>query len=74
MLYKLRNDIQPMNPETCLEELLALRGVEDIEAFMCPSNEANLNPYDLENIDAAAEMYLRHLRKQSKICFIVDSD
>lgn len=74
MNYTLRNPYQPLNPETCLEEILTLRGVreEDIAAFMHPSKEDENDPHLLENIDEAAEMYLRHLRKNSKICYIVD--
>ena len=38
------------------------------------SATCELDPHDLENIDAAAEMLLRHLRKNSNILFIVDAD
>ena len=41
---------------------------------MHPSSACELNPYDLENIEAAAERLLYHLRKNSKILFIVDAD
>ena len=34
MNYKLRNTIQPRDIETCLEDILTLRGVEDIESFL----------------------------------------
>lgn len=74
MKYKLRNDYQPLNVDTCLEEILALRGVkvEDLEAFMLPSKEDELDPHLLDNIDEAADLYLWHLKKGSKICYIVD--
>lgn len=76
MNYKLRNPYQPLNPETCLEEILTLRCVreEDIAAFMHPSKEDENDPHLLENIDEAADLYLRHLRKNSKICYTVDCD
>lgn len=74
MNYKLRNEYQPLNVETCLEEILALRGVKDVEAFMRPSQEDELNPHLLDNIDEAAELYLKHLNNNSKICYIIDSD
>ena len=38
MNYKLRNAIQPRDIETCLEDILTLRGVEDIESFLNPSS------------------------------------
>lgn len=76
MKYKLRNDYQPLNVDTCLEEILTLRGVkvEDLEAFMLPSKEDELDPHLLDNIDEAADLYLWHLKKGGKICYIVDSD
>ena len=74
MRYKLRNNYS-MNPDKALEEILQDRGVTDIENFMNPSAEmCELNPYDLVNIDAATERLLYHLRKQSKILFVVDAD
>ena len=33
MNYKLRNATQPKNVETCLEDILTLRGVEDIDSL-----------------------------------------
>ena len=42
---------------------------------MCPTaEECELNPYDLNNIDAAANNLLYHLRKGSRILFVVDCD
>ena len=41
---------------------------------MNPSSTCELNPHDLENIDHAAERLLHHLRRNSKILFIVDAD
>ncbi len=63
-----------MDPNVALEQILADRGVKDIKNFMHPSPACELNPYDLNNIQAAAERLLYHLRKQSKILFVVDSD
>ena len=74
MNYKLRNVNQPKNVETCLEDILTLRGVEDIDSFLNPSKDCELRPYDLENIELGASMLLNHLQKNSKICFVVDCD
>ena len=73
MKYRLRNKYS-MDPDVALEQILADRGVKDIKNFMHPSPACELNPYDLNNIQAAAERLLYHLRKQSKILFVVDSD
>ena len=74
MKYRLRNNYST-NPDKALKEILQDRGVEDIENFMYPTSEkCELNPLDLCNIDKAAEMLLHHLRRNSKILFIVDAD
>ena len=73
MNYKLRKQYTT-NPEKALSEILIDRGVQDINTFLHPTSECELDPYGLENIDLAAEMLLKHLRKNSKIMFIVDSD
>ena len=71
MNYKLRKTFT-RNPQEALKEILLDRGVEYIEYFLCPSKECELNPYDLENIEIAAECLLKHLRNNSRICFVVD--
>ena len=73
MKYRLRNNYST-NPDKALKEILQDRGIEDIEHFMNPSSECELNPFDLENIDKAADLLLYHLRKNSKILFVVDAD
>lgn len=73
MKYKLRENFSK-DPETALEEILKNRGVKDIENFMYPTAQCELNAYDLDNIKSAADMLLTHLRKDSNILFIVDCD
>lgn len=73
MKYRLRNKYTT-NPDEALAAILKDRGVEDLNNFLNPSFACELNPYDLENIEDAAEMLLRHLRNDSKICFVVDCD
>ena len=74
MRYRLRNTYST-NPDKAIKEILQDRGVHEIEKFMNPSSDTcELNPYALENIDAAAEKLLYHLRKKSDILFIVDAD
>ena len=71
MKYRLRNNY-PTDPNEALEAILQDRGVEDIEHFMYPSFACELNPYDLDNIEPAVEMLLKHLRANSNILFVVD--
>ena len=73
MNYRLRKQYTT-NPEKALSEILIDRGVQDIYTFLHPTPECELDPYGLENIDLAAELLLRHLRANSRIMFVVDSD
>ena len=73
MKYKIRNKYTT-NPDYALEEILTDRGVKDLYNFMHPSKECELNPYDLENIEAGAQMLLKHLRANNNILYIVDCD
>ena len=74
MRYKLRANFST-NPDQALKEILIQRGVTDIENFMYPSPVVcELDPHKLVNIDKAAEQLLYHLRKNSDILFVVDSD
>ena len=73
MRYRLRKEYST-NPDKALKEILADRGVIDIENFMNPTSDCELDPYKLVNIEKAAERLLYHLRKDSDILFIVDCD
>ena len=73
MKYKLRKQYST-NPSKALEDILKDRGVTDIENFLAPSSACELNPYDLDNIESAAEMLLKHLRANHSILFVVDQD
>ena len=73
MKYRLRNNYST-NPDKALKEILADRGVIDIENFMNPTPVCELDPYKLTNVEAAAERLLYHLRKDSNILFVVDCD
>ena len=58
----------------CLREILEQRGVENVDEYLKPSKECELDPYNLENIREGADMLLRHLRNDSGILMIVDCD
>lgn len=73
MKYRLRNQYS-LNPNEALTEILMDRGVTDIQNFIKPSKQCELNPYDLDNIEAAAQLLLQHLRNNSHICCICDCD
>lgn len=73
MRYKLRNNYST-NPDKALKEILADRGVTDIDNFMYPTATCELDPYKLVNVEAAANKLLYHLRRDSNILFIIDCD
>ena len=71
MKYRLRKEYTK-NPDKALSEILIDRGVKEIDKFLYPSPECELDPYALDNIDLAADLLLQHLRKDSKILIVVD--
>ena len=71
MKYKLKWDL-PHDPTTCLGWLLAARGVEDIEGYVYPSKEYELDPYLLDNISRGAALLKKHLDNDSRILLVVD--
>ena len=73
MKYKLKNNYTT-NPELALQEILVSRGVKDIQTFLNPSFDCELNPYNLNNIEAGARMLLKHLRNNDSILIIQDCD
>lgn len=74
MEYKLRGNFSK-NKETALYEILTNRGVTDLENFITPTQEnCDVCSYLLDNIEEGVKMLLKHLEKESKICFIVDCD
>lgn len=46
----------------------------DLDNFMHPSADCELNPYDLDNIELAADRLLYHLRNGSRILCVTDCD
>lgn len=73
MNYKLKYDL-PHDAATCLGWLLDARGIEDIEKYVYPSAENELDPYLLDNIREAAGKLMEHLGRGSKILILIDSD
>jgi single-stranded DNA-specific DHH superfamily exonuclease len=71
--YKLRSKYSK-DPQRALEEILYDRGVRDIKNFINPSFKCELNPYDLENIEAAASKLLEHLHADHNILIVIDAD
>ena len=57
---------------TCVAEILRARGVENIEAYMRPSQEYENDSMRLDNIEVAAKRLVEHLERKSSILFIVD--
>lgn len=73
MNYKLKENL-PHDSTTCLGWILSARGIDDIEEYVKPSKQSELNPWDLDNIDDAAKALIWHLTKGDEILLIVDAD
>lgn len=73
MNYKLLHNL-PHDPQTCLGWLLDARGIEDIEGYVYPSKKYELDPLLLDNIEEGIELLLKHLKANSNILLVVDSD
>jgi single-stranded-DNA-specific exonuclease len=74
MKYEL---LKPINSEySLIEQIFHNRNIpiENIDGFLNPSIGCILNPYLLDNIETAAELLLKHLKRNSKIFIQVDSD
>lgn len=75
MNYKLKWETPlPHDATTCLGWLLAARGVEDIEGYVYPSKDYEINPRNLDNIDAAAHLLYKHLENDNNILIVQDAD
>ena len=59
---------------TCVAEILRARGVENIEAYMRPSQEYENDSMLLDNVQESAGRLIWHLNKNSSILFVVDPD
>ena len=73
MNYKLKWEL-PHDATTCLGWLLGVRGVENIEGYVYPSKDYELNPRLLDNIDDAAKLLKKHLDNDSSILIVQDAD
>lgn len=72
MDYRLR-ELFPKDEE-CLDAILKNRRVEDVYHYLYPSEDDELNPFDLDNIQAAVNKIIEHLQKDSRIGIIADPD
>lgn len=66
--------IAPITHEIPFEQVLANRGVENIENFFDISFASVQTPMALENMDIAVGMFIHHMHDRSKTVIIVDSD
>ena len=73
MNYKLKYNLTH-SAENCLNELLTARGVENIEGYVNPSVQYELDPYLLDNIESAAKLLYKHLEDISVNIEIDEND
>lgn len=66
--------IDPPLNELTIDEILKNRGIDDVTEYKNPTQKSEIPFSLLDNIYDAATMYIKHLKKGSKIAYIVDSD
>lgn len=69
--------IKPVNPEyNAIQQVLTNRGIalEDIDHYLNVSEQDNLSPLLLNNIETAAAMIIKHIDDDGPIMVQVDSD
>lgn len=71
MKYKLKG-IFSTDADECIEDILKNRGVEDVDSFLSPNIEDEIDYHYLDNINEGVNMLLKHIN--GKIAVIVDSD
>lgn len=74
MKYRLRPNAPSKDIHTCIQEILQQRGVENIDGYMYPSKRYENDPFLLDNVRAAADKLLEHVRNKSSILVITDAD
>lgn len=74
MNIKLINSTEFSKDGDPLTHVLNNRGVKDTEAFFNISWDSVQTPYALNNIEAAADIMIHHMKNSRKIAFICDSD
>lgn len=73
MQYKLKANFS-REPSQAVFDILTDRGIKNVNDYINPTSTNENSPYDLENIEAAANMLIKHIRNKSKICIVVDGD
>lgn len=74
MKYKVRTNGISKDPLECLESILHARGIEDVNEFLYPSAAAEHDPFLLEDMQRGVEMLDKHIRNDSEILIVQDSD
>lgn len=59
---------------SCLRDILRQRKVEDVDKFLHPTADCELNPTLLDNVDKAIDVMWKHIKKGNRICIVVDCD
>lgn len=76
MLFNL--NVRLLNAENQVGDLVTQlfknRGIEDTESYFKHSWESVQSPYDLDNIEAAADKIIHHMKNSETVAILVDTD
>lgn len=59
---------------SAIEQVLANRGIEDINHYLNTSDNDILNPMLLDNMEQGAKMLISHIAQNDRVHIIIDSD
>jgi single-stranded-DNA-specific exonuclease len=65
---------EPKENQSILEKLAEIRGIENMNDWLNPSEKFWLNPYGLDNIDEACERIVKAIHFKEKITIMADVD
>lgn len=75
MKYVLKNKSLPNFSDNYMRDYLQSLGIYEYEKFTnCPAIEDEISPYCLDEISKASSIFYKHIKNNSKIFLVVDSD
>jgi single-stranded-DNA-specific exonuclease len=75
MQWKQRDPVHPYSDtDSLITKLAKIRGIDDIETWLYPTEKSWISPYELDNIDEACQRIVKAIHFQEKITIMADVD
>lgn len=72
--YNIKNDCRGMYEEEIFNTILEERGINNIDKFLEPTEDALLPLEDLVNIDKAADRVIEAIKNEESVAILWDTD